>query len=91
MVVHSSNLALRFYAKDGWTQPILDVLTIRGKVRPHPGFEEDEKSGWGGYYLPDLGTEMNIPLLMQLVTKVHRRFDDYPEESDESFIRRMIV
>lgn len=90
MIVNSSSLALRFYARDGWNQEILDSLTLKGKINKHPHFEEDEKTGWGGYYVPERGTRINVPELMKIVTKVVRRFNDYPEESDENFISRML-
>ena len=90
MIVNSSSLALRFYARDGWNQEILDLLTLKGKIKKHPHFDEDEKTGWGGYFVPEIGTRINVPELMKMVTKVVRRFNDYPEESDEDFICRML-
>ena len=91
MMIKSSSLALRFYASDGWTQELLDSLTLSGKIVKHPHFEQDEKTGWGGYFVSERGTKLDILELMKIVTKVVRRFDDYPEESDESFLLRMLV
>jgi hypothetical protein len=88
--ISSSNLALRFYKKDGWTQEFLDSLTTKGSILPHTHFDKDEASGWGGYYIPKPGTQMNIPELMKHVTEVYRAFDDYPHMTDEQFIEHML-
>ena len=90
MRVCSSNLALRFYKSYGWDLDLLKSLVTQGGINPHPDFEKDEASGWGGYYLPDVGTKMNIPELMKYVTSVHRACDDHPTETDSEFIERML-
>jgi hypothetical protein len=90
MKVQSSNLALRFYKRDGWNQEILDGLVTEGSINKHHSFERDEASGWGGYWLPEPGTKMDMDKLMGLVTSVHRAFDDRPEEDDRSFCERML-
>ena len=90
MRINSSNLALRFYASEGWTLELLNSLVTKGAIKKHPSFDKDEAEGWGGYYLPDTGTQMNIPELMKHVTSVHRAFDDYPTDTDEQFIKKML-
>jgi hypothetical protein len=90
MRINSSNLALRFYASEGWTLDLLNSFVEKGAVKKHPSFDKDEKEGWGGYFIPEPGTKMNIPKLMKLVTSVHRAFNDYPEDTDEQFIKKML-
>jgi hypothetical protein len=75
---------------NGWTLELLNSLVTRGKIIAHPHFDKDEESGFGGYYIPEAGTQMNIPELMKHVTSVHRAFDDHPEDTDEEFIARML-
>jgi len=87
--VSSSNLALRFYLKDGWDKEVLDSLVISGKFVKCSHWEEDLKLGLA-YYLPEVGTKLDIDKLMNLITKVDRRFDDYPHETDREFIERML-
>ena len=88
MRVSSSNLALRFYLKDGWDKKTLDSLVVCGKIIKCSGWEKDLKQGLA-YYLPEIGTKLDIDRLMSLVTKVHRAFDDYPQESLADWHQRL--
>ena len=86
--MHSSNLALRFYIREGWTKELLETFVTKGKVAHCSGFEterEDMK-----YYLPGAYTTMDVDRLMEHVGEVKRRFDDFPEETDREFIKRML-
>jgi hypothetical protein len=85
MRVSSSNLGLRFYKSDGWSKELLDVI---GTFMPHPQFDVDETTGFGGYWIP-IG-EVDIDKLMGIVTNVSRAFDDCPKESDREFVERML-
>lgn len=66
MKVFTSHLAIRFYVSDGWSQEILDNLTLSGKcIMPFPS---DERP----YFIPDVGTILDIDRLMKKVTTVVR-------------------
>lgn len=82
-VIHSSNLALRFYERDGWSKVELDEVCIRGEVKC---FHHDPDR----YFILDYhrGSIFDIPKLLEKASKVVRTFDDYPDESDESFCKR---
>lgn len=86
MRMATSNLAMRFYKSDGWTREILEKLVIRtgrGGEAFHywddPNFE---------YWIPNVGTNLNLDELLKIVTRVDRAFNDYPNESDREFLKR---
>jgi len=79
----SSNLALRFYKSDGWEKKELDECCIKGKIIcAHP---EDIDP----YYTLDIGSTFDVKKLIEKMSVLHRRFDDYPEQTDEQFIEKM--
>lgn len=84
-VVSSSNLALRFYLRDQWTKAELDACCKFGEVLiSHP------KDGKNAYFtLADPSYSFDIDKLMKLTAKVDRAFNDYPNESDYEFLKRM--
>ncbi len=89
MPIYSSNLALRFHVADGWTKELLETFVTKGKIVPCTGFD-DEKDERLRYYLPDVYTTMNVDNLMEHISTVNRRFNDYPHETDKEFIARML-
>jgi len=88
MPICSSNLALRFYLQDGWTKEFLDSLTIKGEcIYREMKFGDEDLS----YYMPIPNTKLDIDKLILYVSEVNRAFDDYPNESDIEFIKRMLI
>jgi len=66
MRVITSHLAMRFYVHDGWTQEILDSITVKGRcTMPHP---EDVQP----YFILPVGSSLDMDKLMKLVTSVTR-------------------
>lgn len=63
MKIRSSHLALRFYIHDGWSRKILEPLVIKGKIIHQESFGAD-------YYIPEIGTELDMENLFKLVTSV---------------------
>lgn len=87
-IIRSSNLNLRFYLKDGWTPELLKLFLKKGSIEHSAHFDSDHIEN--RYYTLSAGTEIDFTKLSQLDIKVERTFDDFPSESDESFIKRMI-
>lgn len=87
--VCSSNLCLRFYKSAGWNEAFLNKYVLSGKIIKHPRWYEDEEIF--RYYIPKFGTILDIDrFLKEAVSVVHRTFNDYPNESDKEFIKRML-
>jgi len=84
--VHSSNLALRFYIKHGWTKEELTECIVKGNVViAHP------KDGPEAYYvLEHIGCSFDVDKLLEKVSIIYRAYDDYPDETDKQFIERML-
>lgn len=84
-LIHSSNLALRFYVSEGWTKAELDKYCIRGEV--HMAHPDDRDP----YFTLDHNKNSAFDAVM-LYSKsggLVRIFNDYPHESDIQFIERM--
>lgn len=81
--IRSSNLALRFYISDGWTKEELDQCCIKGSFSCTHTDDPDP------YYTLDIGSTFNTKKLIEKMSVLHRRFDDYPNETDEQFIEKM--
>jgi len=81
--IQSSNLTLRFYKKDGWTEELLNSLVAKGKVTcAHP----DDTTP---YWTLTVGSSFDVPALMTRCSVLHRAFDDDLSMTDEEFIRKM--
>lgn len=81
--IKSSNLAIRFYKYDGWTEEevqsfILDNQTVC-RCLPNTEFE---------YYIFPIVPNINLNKLLNSYSTLSRKFDDYPNETDEQFIKR---
>ena len=85
MIVSTSNLAIRFYVRDEWTEESLRPL-ISSSVTDPPFILKDPDEPRLSYWLPEVGTIMDIKKLMKVVTKVERGFNDYPHETDEEHL-----
>jgi len=86
--IESSNLALRFYRKDGWTKEELESCLEQGGLT----FRNDILNGYDlSYWTLDHNhnSRFNIDKLMELKGELIRRFDDYPTDSDREFIEKM--
>lgn len=82
MIIHSSSLALRFYKSDGWSRELLESMLVAGALA------EQEKGD--EYFILQVGGRLDMQKLLTVTTKVVRRFDDRPEESDASFLKRLM-
>jgi len=82
MIVRTSNLAMRFYKKDGWTDDVLVSLIDRDSHSAGFKYFDDADP----YWIPEVGTKLNIDSLMKLVTEVKRGFNDYPLQSDREHL-----
>ena len=87
-IIRSSNLKLRFYLKDGWTPDLLKSFLKKGSIEHSTHFDEDPLEH--RYYTLTSSSEIDFEKLSKLNIKVKRAFDDFPSESDESFIKRML-
>lgn len=80
-------MALRFYKHDGWAKEHLEPYLERGRLIDTTELFGDEPD-WA-YFTLDTGSRLNVKkLLEEQVSKVHRNFDDYPNESDLLFMER---
>ncbi len=83
--IRACNATLRFYARDGWTKEALDLLCVKGEVHcPSPNDEDP-------YYTLDRfqGSRFDCEKLLRHCSEIHRRYDDYPNESDLDFLKRL--
>lgn len=77
---------MRFHVRYGWTQEVLLPLVKSALYEP-PFTQKDPQYPELAYWVPESGTIMDIKKLMKVVTKVERTFNDYPERSDEDFLK----
>lgn len=82
MLVRSSNLALRFYEKDGWTKEHIEFFLVEGEVL------EQKSMFCSDYYIVSVGSTVDFRKLRSLVSRVDRAFDDNPNESDNDFMKK---
>jgi len=88
-VVRSSNLALRFYKRDGWLRETLEVYLIQGRILDTQDLHGDSVDD--AYFIFDRGSKVDMKsLYLAEVSEVERRFNDYPEETDLEFLERMV-
>lgn len=96
MTIRSSNLALRFYKKDGWSLPLFELLLLENYrnvdlnsllIDSEIKFDDNKESA---YYVINDSLYFDINLLIKLKTRLIRAFDDHPMETDEEYIKRMI-
>jgi hypothetical protein len=87
-VVRSSNLALRFYKRDGWLKETLETYLSQGSLIDSElrfGDAHDE-----AYFVFEPGAKVDVKsLYFGEVAEVDRQFDDRPEETDLEFLERM--
>ena len=46
--------------------------------------------GEAAYWIPEVGTKLDIEALMQRVTSVHRTYNDYPVLNDREFLEKYL-
>jgi len=85
--VVTSNLAVRFYVKDGWTRELLESLLVRGKIVNDSHFGEP---GNDDYYSTYRSAMFDMATLMAVISHVKRTFNDYPDLCDEDFLLKYI-
>lgn len=92
MVIRSSNLALRFYASDGWTKELMLSLILDEFRHDAKSFlvdtreREDNEDDYYFLFKPDSFYKIDFDKLLTLKTKLYRAFDDYPNQTDEEFM-----
>lgn len=83
MQLVTSSLAIRFYTRHGWNEE--NIIPFVTKAYPAAAFHFHD-DGDMAYYVPNVGTRLDIKKLLEVVTKVERTFNDYPWESDEQHL-----
>lgn len=91
MVIRSSNLCLRFYRRDGWSKELMEVLIkpqFRSKVTIADSQDKGDDETCSYFVITAFGKDVvDMDLLLKLKTELIRAFDDYPDQSDEDFMR----
>ena len=87
-VVHSSNLALRFYKACGWTREILEKYLIEGNILDTEFSHHQDPHAIAYYVLKPYSKLDMASLYKNEVSEVNRMYDDYPEETDLEFMER---
>ena len=83
MRVVTTNLAMRFYKSDGWTREILSGLVKEGSIDPRFKFFADDRLP---YWIPEVGTQLDIDRLLKITTSVQRTFNGYPNQTDKEHL-----
>jgi hypothetical protein len=79
-------MAIRFYERHGWTEDKIRSLISTSIVNP-PLQHKDAAEPFWSYWVPEVGTVIDIKKLMKIVTKVDRTFNDHPHQTDEQFLQ----
>ena len=88
-IVSSSNLALRFYKRDGWERPTLHKYLKRGGIIDSEFHFKDPHDM--AYFIFELGSDVDVVALYDCeVLAVKRMFDDNPSENDLEYMQRML-
>lgn len=87
MRIDSSSLTLRFYERFGWSEAKLQEYTAVVEKCAHYDEDLEDRRYW---VIPLYSHSTDIARLAADCTKLVRTFDDYPRETDEQFIRRML-
>jgi hypothetical protein len=82
MRVDVTNLAMRFYKRQGWKEETLRGLVV--KFLHHEPFKYFDDVD--AYWVPDVGTRLDMDKLMTLVTEVHQAFPDHPSWTDRQVL-----
>ena len=84
-VMHTSNLAMRFYVHDGWTLEELNEVLIKGSFHLMK-IEQDPNDP--SYYVLDAHSTVDVDKLDKKVSIIKKAFDDYPNETNKECIKR---
>ena len=79
--IRLSNLAMRFYLRDGWTRDELASLIVKGKL--HDPFPQDKEDG---YFILEVGGAFDVKKLAERISEVRHTFNDHKGESIEEII-----
>lgn len=83
-VIRSSSLALRFYAKDGWTvEELLEIAPDGFPYMAHPGDQEP-------YFIFTNDSKVKAELVYERCSELIRAYNDKPTQSDLDFIREYL-
>lgn len=89
MRVLTSNLAIRFYESDGWTEEVLNTcVKTSNHLRPFRYFPDNIGESNIAYWVPEVGTRLDFDLLMPKITKVVRMYNDNPHLADRQHLER---
>ena len=69
-IARTSNLALRFYEQDGWTEEELNSLCVKGSF--HCPFPSDEYK----YWLLEVGSQYDVNKMMQAISHIKCTFPE---------------
>lgn len=86
MKIITTNLAMRFYKNDGWNEDTLlqCVQSFSHPEGPFKYFKEDAIP----YWIPNVGTKLDLDMLLEKASTIQRTFNDFPEESDKQHLQR---
>jgi len=79
--IRLSNLAMRFYLKDGWKKKELENLLDKGRVLDPLPKDKDM-----GYFLLEVGASFKIKELAEKISEVRHTFESHKGESLEEII-----
>lgn len=82
-IANTSNLAMRFYVKDGWTKTELDACCHKGEFNIHFPGDVDR------YYSLDIGGSYDVDKLLPLISNIERRFKEQSERTDRQLLEDM--
>lgn len=84
MRVVTTNLAIRFYKSDGWSEPdLMNIVQFSNLDHPFRFFDD----GFSAYWVPRPGVKLDIDkLLKEYKPSVSRTFDDYPNQTDKEHL-----
>ena len=82
-VIRSSNLCLRFYLSDLWSEALLNSLCAKGGVHCAHPFDADP------YYTLKPQSRFDCEKLLEHASYVDRMFDDDPTLTDLEFLKKM--
>jgi hypothetical protein len=82
----TTNLAMRFYKNDGWGEADLLPAVVKHThpEGPFKYFSEDALP----YWIPNVGTRLDLGVLLEKASQVQRMYDENPCLSDREFLEK---
>jgi hypothetical protein len=87
-LVRASNLTIRFYESDGWSEEDLKRHLKQGAVQSSRRFGDQPELA---YFTFQVGSKIDIDSLMGEISSVQRRFKDQKRYTDRELVVRQIA